>query len=147
MRYQDMEKDIQIFTPANCDSVNLSFSTVKIAKTVGDLATDKPSEGDEVEGYLVQKDFADPILLTQIDLEAYTNLSNTEIKQKLTVPYHLSLGTLRESLGSVFEFVDTEEEEEGGVKKQHITVHREIRITHVHIFFQIIALLSMVVWL
>lgn len=126
-----MEKDIKIFTPANCDSVNLSFNTIKMAKTVGDLAAEEPNEGDEIEGYVVQKDFSDPILLTQIDLEAYTNLSNTEIKQKQTVPYNLALGTLIDALRSVFEFVDIEEEEENAVKKQHITVHREIRITQV----------------
>lgn len=131
MRYQDLEKDIRIFTPANCDSVNLSFNTVKMAKTVGDLATEEPNENDEIEGYVVQKDFSDPILLTQIDLEAYTNLSNTEIKEKQTVPFNLTLGTLKDALSSVFEFVDIEEEEENSVKTQHITVHREINITQV----------------
>jgi cleavage and polyadenylation specificity factor subunit 3 len=132
MRYQDLEKDIKIFTPANCDSVNLSFNTIKMAKTVGDLAAEEPNEGDEIEGYVVQKDFSDPILLTQIDLEAYTNLNNTEIKQRQTVPYNLALGSLTDALKSVFEFVDIEEEEEeNAVKKQHITVHREIRITQV----------------
>jgi len=93
------------------------------------LAAEEPKDGQKFEGYVVQKDFSDPILLTPIDLETFTNLSNTEIKQKQIVPFNLSFQSLKAALSGVYENVDMEEEEDDGVSKRHLVVHREIRIS------------------
>ena len=107
-RYHGQGTVKQIHMPANTITIGIEFQAKKVTKIVsfsldflsplfsssplcssfhkvGDLATEEPEENDELEGYVVQKDLADPIMLAPADLDIFTNLSSTRITQRQVI--------------------------------------------------------------
>ena len=53
----DPECKLSVYTPKNTQSVELHFRGEKTAKIVGQLAAEKPSEGNILSGILVRRNF------------------------------------------------------------------------------------------
>lgn len=104
---------------------------MKLAKTVGSLAVEVPKEGEEMEGYIVQQEFAAPLFIAPSDLDSFTNVSTAVISQKQTIPFNSQIEMLRSTLESMYELVEADSEVEKGKQIDHIIVHREIRISQV----------------
>lgn len=83
---------IQIHTPRNCESVELSFSGEKFIKLTGKLAKAKNNSGDAISGILVGKDF-DYQLVHPDDLpeQAQTRVFTLKQKQMISTGATISL--------------------------------------------------------
>ena len=53
----DPQCKLSVYTPKNTQSVELHFRGEKTAKIVGQLAAEKPAEGNIVSGVLVRRNF------------------------------------------------------------------------------------------
>uniref|UniRef100_A0A5K3EH88 Cleavage and polyadenylation specificity factor subunit 3 n=2 Tax=Mesocestoides corti TaxID=53468 RepID=A0A5K3EH88_MESCO len=96
--YEDDETcRLEIFTPKNCEAVNLRFKGEKVAKVLGSLAkargaflakggkSEKP-EHQRLSGVLVKKNFAYHIMAPN-ELPAYTELATTIVTQVVATPF------------------------------------------------------------
>lgn len=82
------EERIKVYTPKNCETIEIMFRSDKVAKVLGDLAK-RPAERDSsVSGILVQKNFQHHIVAPQ-DLKTYTDISCAGVRQRLMVPLPL----------------------------------------------------------
>ena len=92
-----------VYTPRNCESVQLIFREEKMAKVIGSLAMHEPSHHSEIKGILVEKDFEYQIMSSK-DLTEYTNLKTTIIKQRQwlqsSCPFSLVEYHLKQMFGS-----------------------------------------------
>ncbi|EUB64172.1 Cleavage and polyadenylation specificity factor subunit [Echinococcus granulosus] len=104
--YEDDENcHLEIFTPKNCESVNLRFKGEKVAKVLGSLAKTRGSgsfEGmkagdsgrESLSGVLVKKNFAYHII-TPTELPVYTELATTVVTQVIAIPFSGSASLLQ----------------------------------------------------
>uniref|UniRef100_A0A6V7QXI2 Cleavage and polyadenylation specificity factor subunit 3-I n=1 Tax=Ananas comosus var. bracteatus TaxID=296719 RepID=A0A6V7QXI2_ANACO len=76
----------KIISPKNCQSVEMYFSSEKMAKTIGRLAEKVPDVGETVSGLLVKKGFTYQIMAPE-DLHVFSQLSTANITQRISVPY------------------------------------------------------------
>ncbi|KAI9596899.1 hypothetical protein BDF19DRAFT_421396 [Syncephalis fuscata] len=67
-RYKERNKPVNIYTPRNCETVQLHFRGEKRAKTVGKLAEKMPIEDQLISGVMVAKDYQYSIMAS-MDLE------------------------------------------------------------------------------
>ena len=106
-RYEKHPDPITIYTPKNCESVELPFRVEKSVKLVGSLAEKvqrpKPSgERPEIyEGILVGKDF-DYQLIAPQELEQITGLHQFNIRQKMYVASHATPSLVMYHLEGMF---------------------------------------------
>lgn len=87
--YEDDETyRIDISTPRNCETVEFKFRGEKMAKIVGQLARQRPTNSSDqrVQGVLVKKNFSYHIV-TPADLPTYTDLSTSDVRQKLAMTF------------------------------------------------------------
>lgn len=85
-KFAERQQPTQLWTPRNTESVELFFRGEKTAKTIGELAADRPADGQTVEGVLVGKDFQYHIMSGE-DLAEFTELKSTAVSQVLCIKY------------------------------------------------------------
>lgn len=95
-------KQMNVYTPKNCQPVEIIHKGERIAKITGLLAEREVEEGDHVAGVLVQKDFG-TMLLAPDDVNNYTKLRTSLVTQRQLVPSKVPIGTLRFALEALFE--------------------------------------------
>ena len=95
-------KKMNVYSPKNCQAVEIKHSGSKTAKVMGALAEHPPSEGDRVRGLLVRKDFGH-MLVAPSDLPEYTKLRTAAVMQRQMIPTTLALTDLRFALEALFE--------------------------------------------
>uniref|UniRef100_A0A453MLP6 Beta-Casp domain-containing protein n=1 Tax=Aegilops tauschii subsp. strangulata TaxID=200361 RepID=A0A453MLP6_AEGTS len=113
----------KIVSPKNCQSVEMYFSSEKMAKTIGRLAEKVPEVGETVSGLLVKKGFTYQIMAPE-DLRVYTQLSTANITQRIAVPYSGSFEVIKYRLKQIYESVESSTEEDVPV----LTVHERVAI-------------------
>ncbi|ELU13297.1 hypothetical protein CAPTEDRAFT_184406 [Capitella teleta] len=89
----DPEYNIDIFNPRNTEPVELYFRGEKMAKIVGNLATDRPKQGQQLSGILVKRNFNYHIM-SPTDLNNYTELAMSTVTQRQSSYYTGSLAQL-----------------------------------------------------
>ncbi|CAF3130310.1 unnamed protein product [Rotaria socialis] len=82
----DPECKLLVYTPKNTQSVELRFRGEKTAKVVGQLAAEKPSEGNILSGILVRRNFKLHMMAPE-DLQNYTSLARSTVTQHLGIPF------------------------------------------------------------
>ncbi|KAL5219065.1 hypothetical protein ABZP36_019749 [Zizania latifolia] len=102
--------NIKVVNPKNCQSVEMYFSSEKMAKTIGRLAEKVPEAGESVSGLLVKKGFTYQIMAPE-DLRVYTQLSTANIIQRIAVPYSGSFEVIKYRLRQIYESVESSTEE------------------------------------
>ncbi|KAJ3678185.1 hypothetical protein LUZ60_001988 [Juncus effusus] len=124
-QFQDM--NVKLFTPKNCQSVEMYFSSEKMAKTIGKLAEKVPESGESVNGLLVKKGFTYQIMAPD-DLRVFSQLSTANITQRITVPYSGSFEVIKYRLKQIYESVESPPLEETEVPS--LVVHERVTIKY-----------------
>nr|XP_034835236.1 cleavage and polyadenylation specificity factor 73 [Maniola hyperantus] len=88
---------LAIHTPRNTQQLCLTFRGDKTAKVMGSLAMEPPEPGKELQGILVKRNFNYHILAPS-DLNKYTELSQSEVSQRVSVSYGGSAALLRHAV-------------------------------------------------
>ena len=96
------DKKMNVYTPKNCQPVEIIHKGERIAKLTGLLAEREVEEGDRVAGVLVQKDFG-TMLIAAEDVNNYTKLRTSLVTQRQLVPSKVPISTLRFALEALFE--------------------------------------------
>ncbi len=112
-KYQERNEGdrMEIHTPENAKTVELFFRGEKMARTVGTLASDAPTNDTRLGGVLVARDFRYS-LLSPADLGEYTNLPTMTLSQRLLMKVGLGVTAsllewhLRSMFGVVEQLVD-----------------------------------------
>ncbi|KAG0473312.1 hypothetical protein HPP92_014688 [Vanilla planifolia] len=107
---QFADQNTKIISPKNCQSVEMYFSTEKMAKTIGKLAEKVPDVGDSVSGLLVKKGFTYQIMKPE-DLHVFSQLSTANITQRISIPYTGAFGVIMHRLKQIYESVELRQEE------------------------------------
>lgn len=74
----DPECKLLVYTPKNTQSVELRFRGEKTAKVVGQLAAEKPAEGNLLSGILVRRNFKLHMMAPE-DLQSLDRTSRKKI--------------------------------------------------------------------
>ncbi|KAJ0970945.1 hypothetical protein J5N97_018904 [Dioscorea zingiberensis] len=104
------DKNTKIISPKNCQSVEMYFSSEKMAKTIGRLAEKTPEVGETVSGLLVKKGFTYQIMAPE-DLHIFSQLSTANITQRVSIPYSGAFGVIKHRLKQIYESVEPPPEE------------------------------------
>ena len=99
-------KKMHVYSPKNCQAVEIKHSGSKTAKVLGALAENPPAAGDRVRGLLVRKDFGH-MLVAPGDLPEYTKLATAAVTQRQMIPTETPLTDLRFALEALFEGIHT----------------------------------------
>ncbi|VFQ96296.1 unnamed protein product [Cuscuta campestris] len=130
------DQNTKIITPKNCQSVEMYFSSDKMAKTIGKLAERTPDVGETVSGLLVKKGFTYQIMAPE-DLHIFSQLLTANVHQRITIPYSGAFAVIRHRIRQVYESVESSTDEDSGVptlrvhdrvvlkqeSENHISVH------------------------
>ena len=101
------ERRIALFTPKNSHTVALAFRGATIAKAIGVLPKHAPADGTRVAGVMVRKDFTHTLMAPD-DLQRYTRLGLSRIRQRLVLPLAVPMAALARELAKLFESVTVE---------------------------------------
>lgn len=122
---QFADRNIKIFNPKNCQSVEMYFNSQKMAKTIGRLGEKTPGVGETVGGLLVKKGFTYQIMAPD-DLHIFSQLSTTNITQGVTIPYSGAFSVLNHRLKQIYESVESSMDEESGTPT--LQVHDRVTV-------------------
>jgi cleavage and polyadenylation specificity factor subunit 3 len=100
-RYAEREVELHIHTPKNCDTVELLFRGEKVAKIIGELASQTPVNGTIVEGILASKEFTFQIVARE-ELEEFTELVNVPVIQTQNVTTRAPWGLIQWHLEQMY---------------------------------------------
>ncbi|KAJ3111975.1 Cleavage and polyadenylation specificity factor subunit 3 [Physocladia obscura] len=100
-KYQEREQTLNIFTPKNCEPVELYFKGEKMAKAIGALAKQQLKPTTRFEGVLVAKDFSYR-LISPSDLPHHTDLVAATLSQRLVVPSRAPMSLVRWHLEAMY---------------------------------------------
>ncbi|KAJ6594393.1 beta-lactamase-like protein [Mycena capillaripes] len=129
-RYKERNEDVKIHAPRNLETLNLSFSAERVAKTIGRLADIQPQPNDVLSGLLISKDFSYTLLHPR-DLKDFAGLSTCTMTQRqkivLGVRWQLVRWHLEGMFGRVEEGVDKE-----GVPTMRVIGAVDIKQTQEH---------------
>ncbi|KAI0501100.1 hypothetical protein KFK09_019318 [Dendrobium nobile] len=120
------DQNTKIISPKNCQSVEMYFSSEKMAKTIGRLAERMPEVGDTISGLLVKKGFTYQIMASE-DLHIFSQLSTANITQRISVPYNGAFGVIKHRLNQIYESVVSPQEE---TDVPTLIVHERVTIRH-----------------
>ncbi|ESO95466.1 hypothetical protein LOTGIDRAFT_188747 [Lottia gigantea] len=85
--YEDNEDyKMEVHNPRNTVGVELHFRGEKMAKVVGNLASQKPTDGQQISGILVKRNFNYHVVAPE-DLPNYTDLAMSTVTQRLSIAY------------------------------------------------------------
>eukprot|EP00794_Sanderia_malayensis_P017062 gene17062-18780_t len=96
---------IQVYNPKNVQSVELHFRGEKMAKVIGSLAAEKPSQGKKVSGLLLKRGFNYHIMAPN-DLQNYTDLSTSSINQRQILSFKAPFSHIYDCLKTLAGNVD-----------------------------------------
>ena len=96
------DKKMNVYTPKNCQPVEIIHKGERIAKLTGLLAERKSKRAIAWAGVLVQKDFG-TMLIAAEDVNNYTKLRTSLVTQRQLVPSKVPISTLRFALEALFE--------------------------------------------
>eukprot|EP00300_Choanocystis_sp_HF-7_P017207 c19661_g1_i3.p1 GENE.c19661_g1_i3~~c19661_g1_i3.p1 ORF type:complete len:277 (+),score=96.54 c19661_g1_i3:42-833(+) len=116
------EDKIQFHTPVNCHPIELRFQGEKMAKVVGELASEKAKDGDVISGLLVSREF-DHSIMSADELSMYTDLITSSITQRQLVPFRNTFGCLAHIVEQMYENCTT------NADSLTITVHDSVSLT------------------
>lgn len=105
-KYAEREIPLAIYTPRNCETVELHFRGEKTAKVIGKLALNVPIDGTLVEGVLASKEFTFQIVDPE-ELVDFTELVTAPITQKIVVTSRAPPGLIRWHLEQMYGEVET----------------------------------------
>lgn len=100
-RFEGSARPVAIFTPRNCETVELAFRGEKKVKIIGSLAGAALKEGAVVDGVLVGKDFEYQLLAPE-DLPEYSQLKRLVFKQRQVVASQATASLLEFHFVSLF---------------------------------------------
>ncbi|KAJ3020758.1 UNVERIFIED_CONTAM: Cleavage and polyadenylation specificity factor subunit 3 [Siphonaria sp. JEL0065] len=100
-KYQESESVLNIFTPKNCEAVELYFKGEKMAKAMGTLAKHPLKQNARVEGVLVSKDFTYRLIDPQ-DLPEFTDLVSASLSQRLVISSRAPLTLVKWHLEAMY---------------------------------------------
>ncbi|XAR49373.1 hypothetical protein NMG60_11032556 [Bertholletia excelsa] len=115
----------KIISPKNCQSVEMYFNSEKMAKTIGKLAEEVPEVGEAVSGLLVKKEFTYQVMAPD-DLHIFSQLSNANVIQRITIPYSGAFAVIKHRLKQIYESVESSTDEELGVPT--LRVHDRVTV-------------------
>ncbi|KAF7803611.1 cleavage and polyadenylation specificity factor subunit 3-I [Senna tora] len=124
---QFADRNTKILTPKNCQSVEMTFNSQKMAKTIGKLAEITPEVGETVSGLLVKKGFTYQIMAPD-DLHIFSQLSTANITQRITIPFSGAFSIINHRLKQIYESVESSIDEESGVPA--LQVHERVTVKH-----------------
>ncbi|KAK7318750.1 hypothetical protein RJT34_03457 [Clitoria ternatea] len=124
---QFADGNTKIFTPKNCQSVEMHFSSQKMAKVIGRLADKTVKAGETVSGLLIRKGFTYQIMASD-DLHVFSQLSTGIVTQRITIPYSGALGVIQHRLKQIYDSVESSVDEESGVPT--LQVHELVTLKH-----------------
>ncbi|KAI6678774.1 hypothetical protein NL676_039570 [Syzygium grande] len=116
---QFADRNTKIMMPKNCQSVEMYFNSMKMAKTIGRLAEKTPEVGETVSGLLVKKGFTYQIMAPE-DLHVFSQLSTATTNQRITIPYTGAFGVISHRLKQIYESVESSVDEESGIPMLHV---------------------------
>lgn len=119
------DRNTKIITPKNCQSVEMYFTSEKMAKTIGKLAERVPEVGETVSGLLVKKGFTYQIMAPD-DLRVFSQLSTANVTQRITIPYSGAFAVIKHRLKQIYESVESSTDEESGVPT--LQVHDRVTV-------------------
>lgn len=122
---QFADRNVKIFNPKNCQSVEMYFNSQKMAKTIGRLGERTPEVGETISGLLVKKGFTYQIMAPD-DLHIFSQLSTANITQRITIPYAGAFSVLNHRLKQIFESVESSMDEESGIPT--LRVHERLTV-------------------
>ncbi|CAL4121651.1 unnamed protein product, partial [Meganyctiphanes norvegica] len=105
------EQKVKVFNPKNLETVTFHFRGEKMAKVMGELAVDRPTEGRVVSGILVKRNFNNHII-SSAELGKYSELAVSTVQQRLSVHYSGSWQLLHYLLASMYGNIEVVVEEE-----------------------------------
>ncbi|ANB14745.1 Ysh1p [Sugiyamaella lignohabitans] len=105
------DREVKIYNPKNCYEVELPFKSAKVARTMGELASEPPTDGQIVSGVLVEKDFHLNLLHVS-DLREYASLSTSVVTERQSVIVDAGPELIRYHLEQMFGAVETLDETE-----------------------------------
>ncbi|KAG5362413.1 Endoribonuclease YSH1 [Yarrowia sp. C11] len=113
-----------IYNPRNCEEVELAFKGVKVAKTVGKMAEEKPHVGQIISGVVVQKDFNYGIMGVA-DLREHAGLSTSSVLERQTVTVNAGVDLVKYHLEQMFGYVEMKETENVKIEEMEEDVAEE----------------------
>ncbi|KAG5363759.1 Endoribonuclease YSH1 [Yarrowia sp. B02] len=113
-----------IYNPRNCEEVELAFKGVKVAKTVGKMAEEKPHVGQIISGVVVQKDF-NYGLMGVADLREHVGLSTSSVLERQTVTVNAGVDLVKYHLEQMFGYVEVSETENVKIEEMAEDVEEE----------------------
>lgn len=119
------DRNTKLYTPKNCQSVEMPFNVEKMAKTIGKLAEQTPENGESVSGLLVRKGFSYQIIAPD-DLHVFSQLSTANVTQRITIPYSGAFGVIKHRLKQIYDSVESSTDEESGVLT--LRVHERVTV-------------------
>lgn len=119
------DRNTKLYTPKNCQSVEMPFNVEKMAKTIGRLAERIPEDGEHVSGLLVKKGFSYQIIAPD-DLHVFSQLSTANVTQRITIPYSGAFGVIKHRLKQIYESVESSTDEESEVPT--LRVHERVTV-------------------
>lgn len=119
------DTNTKLYTPKNCQTVTMHFTSEKMAKTIGRLAEKVPETGEAVSGLLVKKGFTYQIMAPD-DLRVFSQLSTANITQRITVPYSGVFEVIKYRLRQIYESVESPPVEETEVPT--LIVHDRVTV-------------------
>ncbi|XP_056173383.1 cleavage and polyadenylation specificity factor subunit 3-I-like [Syzygium oleosum] len=122
---QFADRNTKIMMPKNCQSVEMYFNSMKMAKTIGRLAEKTPEVGETVSGLLVKKGFTYQIMAPE-DLHVFSQLSTATTNQRITIPYTGAFGVISHRLKQIYESVESSVDEESGIPM--LRVHDRVTV-------------------
>lgn len=97
-----LDTTVAIFTPRNCETVELSFRGEKTVKVVGNLAAvGSLKDGQNIEGILLGKDFEYQLVGPE-EVSEYSQLKRVILRQRQAIPSHAPLSLLEFHLVNLF---------------------------------------------
>lgn len=90
----DPETKINFYSPRNTVAVELNFRGEKMAKVMGSLAMEEPTEGKHVSGILIKRNFNYHIVAGS-DLPKYSDLTMSTVTQRQSIYFSGSFDFLR----------------------------------------------------
>ncbi|KNA11690.1 hypothetical protein SOVF_132750 [Spinacia oleracea] len=119
------DQNTKIMSPKNCQSVEMYFSSEKMAKTIGRLAEKTPESGEIVSGLLVKKGFTYQIMAPE-DVHVFSQLCTANVNQRITIPHSGSLPILKHRLKQIYESVESGVDEDSSIPT--LRVHDSVTI-------------------
>ncbi|GME75603.1 unnamed protein product [[Candida] boidinii] len=103
-KLRNTDNEVKVYNPKNGSVLSLTFKGIKIAKVMGSLAIELPSDKQILNGVLVQKNF-DLNLLKIDDLREFSNLTSTVLRERQSVRCYATNGLIHWSLSQMFGYV------------------------------------------